>query len=106
MKTFDFSGSFVACDLKVGTYIQLIELILKSPMSIQCQGHLLILTKGDLHINLKLNFLRNHFTNQSQILYAVSLGRGNQSLYNHAGHMTKMAAMPIYVVKSFKNQLF
>ena len=27
VKTLDFSGSFVACDLKVGTYIQLIELM-------------------------------------------------------------------------------
>ena len=27
MKTLDFSGSFVACDLKVGTYTQLIELM-------------------------------------------------------------------------------
>ena len=26
-KTLDFSGSFVACDLKVGTYLQLIELM-------------------------------------------------------------------------------
>ena len=27
VKALDFSGSFVACDLKVGTYIQLIELM-------------------------------------------------------------------------------
>ena len=56
-------------------------------------------------LNLKLNFLRNHFTNHSQILYVVSLGRGTKVCINGPGHMTKMAAMPIYVVRSFKNQL-
>ena len=54
-------------------------------MSIQGQGHLLTLAKGHLHIKFKLNFLRNHFTNQSQILYVVSFGRRgggmDQSLY-------------------------
>ena len=38
--------------------------------------------------------LRNHFANQSQILCGASLGRGNDIL--HLGHMTKMAATPIY----------
>ena len=52
----------------------------------------------------KLDFVRNHFTNQSQILYMVFLGRENQSLYKWSGHMTKMAAMPIYG-KNLKNQL-
>ena len=49
-------------------------------MSIQSQSHLLTLAKGHLHIKFKI-------------------------LINGPGHMTKMAAMPIYVVKSFKNQL-
>ena len=34
--------------------------------------------------------------NQSQILYEASIGRGNQCVINNPGHMTKMAAMPIY----------
>ena len=40
--------------------------------------------------------LRNHCTNQSQILYVLSLGRGTKVCINGPGHMTKMAAMPIY----------
>ena len=59
MKTLDFLGSFVACDLKVGTYIQLIEFMksfqgpLKSSQEIQGQGHLLTLAKGHLHIKFE-----------------------------------------------------
>ena len=66
-------------------------------MNIQGQGHLLTLAKGHLYIKFKtkLNFLRNHFTNQSQILYVLSLGRGNHYI-NGLGQVTKMAAMPIY----------
>ena len=65
-------------------------------MSIQGQGHLLTLAKGPLHIKFKTYFLRNHFTNQSQILYVESLRRGNRVCINGLGHMTKKAAMPIY----------
>ena len=50
-------------------------------MSIQGQGHLLTLAKGHLHIKFQTEFSQKHFTNQNQILYVVSLGRGNQSLY-------------------------
>ena len=32
----------------------------------------------------------------SQILYEASMGKGNLYVYNNPGHMTKMAAMPIY----------
>ena len=38
----------------------------------------------------------NRLANQSQILCGASLGRGNESYVNGPGHMTKMAAMPIY----------
>ena len=34
----------------------------------------------------------------------LSLGRGTKVCINGPVHMTKMAAMPIYVVKSFKNK--
>ena len=41
-----------------------------------------LFAKGHLHIELKLNFLRNHLTFESQILYVVSLGMGNETLYS------------------------
>ena len=80
------------CDLKVGTYIHLIELM-KSYEYSRSRSSLDIAWPKVIYIlNLKLNFLRNHFTNQNFIC-------GN---LNGLGHMTKMAAIPIYVVKSFK----
>ena len=42
------------------------------------------------------DLLRNHLANQSQTLCGASLGRGNEILFAASGHMTKMAAMPIY----------
>ena len=52
--------------------------------------------------NLKLAFLRNHWANQSQILY-VSFQVQEMKIYWHdAGHMTKMAAMVIYGKNSSK----
>ena len=47
MKALDFSGSFVACDLKVGTYIQLFDLMKSYEYSRSI--HLLTLAKGHLH---------------------------------------------------------
>ena len=57
-------------------------------------------------INIFKHFLLwNHWANQTQISYGGSLGRGNESLFkNGPGHMTKMAATPIYGKKPFKNQ--
>ena len=47
--------------------------------------------------NLKLAFLRNHWANQSQILYVRAFRFKEMKIYWHdAGHMTKMAATPIY----------
>ena len=46
--------------------------------------------------------LWNRLANQRQISFGASLGRGKESVYNWSrsligpGHMTKMAAMPIY----------
>ena len=42
------------------------------------------------------HLLRNLLANQSQISCEASLGSGKESLYIGTGHMTKMAAMPIY----------
>ena len=93
MENIGFSERFVACDLKVGTYIQLIELM-KSYVYSRSMTPFDIGQRYILY--LKLNFLRNHCTNQSQILYVLSLGRGTKVCINAPGHMTKMAAMPIY----------
>ena len=49
-------------------------------MSIKGQGRFLTLAKGHLQIKCK-NFLSNHSTNQSQILYVVFLGWGKEKLY-------------------------
>ena len=45
---------------------------------------------------LKLAFLRNHLANQSQILYVSFQELGNENLLTRGGHITKMAATPIY----------
>ena len=44
---------------------------------------------------LKDLLLRNRWADQSQILCGASLGTGNE-ISRHLGHMTKMAATPIY----------
>ena len=64
-------------------------------MSIKGQGHFLTLPKVIYKLNVKLNFLSNRLTNQSQILYVVSLGWGVKVYTNCQGYMTKMAAMAI-----------
>ena len=40
--------------------------------------------------------LRNRWSDRSQILCGASLGRGTIFCSRHLGHMTKMAAKPIY----------
>ena len=56
-------------------------------------------------VHIFKHLLRNRLSNQSQILCGASVGRGNESLFAHLGHMTKMAATPIYGEKPFKNLL-
>ena len=46
--------------------------------------------------NFKRLLLQNRLPDQCQILCGASLGRGNESFSCHLGHMTKMAATPIY----------
>ena len=46
--------------------------------------------------NFKRLLLQNRLADQSQILCGASLGRGTIFCSRHLGHMTKMAAMPIY----------
>ena len=70
-------------------------------MSIEDQGHFSTLAQDHLHMNIKLAFPSSHLTIFREVLN-VSLyvqGNENSSTYIHthnAGHMTKMAAMPIY----------
>ena len=54
---------------------------------------------------LKLAFLRNHLANQSQIFICKHSGTSKEmKFYWHdGGHITKMAAMPIYGKNPFKN---
>ena len=53
---------------------------------------------------LKRLLLLNRLANESQILCGASLGGGTKVYINGPGHMTKMAAMPIYG-KNLKNIL-
>ena len=60
------------------------------------QGHLFYMDSywGKLFRHL---LLRNLWANQNQISGGASLGRGREQVWlPHLGHMTKMAAMPIY----------
>ena len=92
MKTLNFSGSFVTCDLKVSRYRQHVELM--NCCELKGQGHFLTLPKIIYKLNVKLNFLSNHVTNQSQNLYVVSLAWRNVYI-NGQCHMTKKATMAI-----------
>ena len=56
MKKMNFSGCFVACDLKVGRYRQHVELMKRCAYE-----------KVIYKLNMKLIFFSNHLTNQSQI---------------------------------------
>ena len=61
-------------------------------MSIEGQGHLLTLAQGHLHIKIKLAFPSSHLAIFSQVCSYKEM-----KIHQHnAGHMTKMAAMPIY----------
>ena len=78
-----FFSKFCGFDLKVSTYIQLIDLM-KSYEYSRSRSSLDFGQRSFYILNLKPNFLRNHFTNQSQVVYVVSFGRGDQSLYKQS----------------------
>ena len=65
-------------------------------MSIKGQDHSLTLVKDHSDLKLKLVFLRNSWVIWNQSSYESLWENGNENLYNGLGHMTKMAAMPIY----------
>ena len=51
--------------------------------------------RPSVHIFKHLH-LQNRLGDQSQILCGASLGRGTKVRLRHLGHMTKMAATPMY----------
>ena len=68
VKTLDFSGSFVARDMKVERYRKHIE-IMKS-----CEYSSSRWPKVIYILNVKLNFLRNRLTNQSHVEHPYERG--------------------------------
>ena len=75
-KTVDLSEITVVYDIKVG----------------RCSH----LTQAYSVNIFKLGFLRNRLAEWSQISYGASIGWRNEIYSNCPGHMTNMAAMPIY----------
>ena len=68
-------------------------------MSIKGQGHFLTLAQGNFYMKIKTCFPQKPLGNFNQDHYhLVCKLQGNENLiYQHdTGHMTKMAAMPIY----------
>ena len=63
----------------------------------QGQGHFLTLAPGHLHMKIKVIFLWNCWAIFNQILYvSFEVQEKKKKIHkNDAGHMTKMAAMPI-----------
>ena len=66
-------------------------------MSIKGQGHSLTLIKGHSDFNGKTCFSQKQFGDLEPKFIMKTLGRIAINIYtNELGHMTKMAAMPIY----------
>ena len=69
----------------------------------QGQGHSLTLVKGHSDLNVKTFFLKYSWAIWNQSLYESLKENRNENLYkNELGHMSNMAAMPIYG-KNLKN---
>ena len=64
-------------------------------MSIKGQGHFFTLAKGQLKLNVELNFLSNHLTNQSHFYMQYPWDRETKIYVKGLSHMTKMAVMAI-----------
>ena len=65
-------------------------------MSIEGQGHFLTLAQGYFCLKIKTCFSQKPPGHFNQILYVSLKVHGNENLLHDAGHMTKMAATPIY----------
>ena len=88
----DFSETIEACDLKVVRCRQLVELIKVWKVKVIFWPW----PQGIYMWKLKLVFLRNYLAIFNQILYVSFQVQGNENQWIDAGHMTKMAARPIY----------
>ena len=65
-------------------------------MSVKGQGHSLILVKGHSDFKVKTCFLKNSLAIKTKA-HMKAYGRMGMKTYtNELGHMTNMAAMPIY----------
>ena len=66
-------------------------------MSIKGQGHSLTLVKGHSDFNVKICFSQKQLGNLERKIHMKAWGRKGMKIYtNELGHMTNMAAMPIY----------
>ena len=63
---------------------------------------ILTLVQGHLRMKIKLAFLSKYWVIFSQMLNVSLEVQGNKLHQNNAGHMTKMAAMPIYGKNTLK----
>ena len=66
-------------------------------MSIKGQGHSLTLVKGHSDFKVKTCFSHKQLADVGTKIHMKALGRIGMKIYtNELGHMTDMAAMPIY----------
>ena len=64
-------------------------------MSIEGQCHCLTLAQGRVHTKNQTKFSQKPLSHSEPNLYVSFQVQGNENFYD-AGHMNKMAAMPIY----------
>ena len=66
-------------------------------MNIEGQGHFLTLAQDHLHMKIKTFFSQKPLNHFNQFWYVMQAFMKKMNIQSHyAGHMTKMAAMPIY----------
>ena len=65
-------------------------------MSIEGQGHSLTLAQGRVHTKIQTGFSQKLVYRSEPNFYESFQVQGNENVWHDAGHMTKMAAMPIY----------
>ena len=77
MKTVAFLKSIAACDLKDGTCIQLIELMM---VSNEGQCHFLTFAQGHLHLKIKTGFSQIPLDHFELNLYVSCQVQGNKNM--------------------------
>ena len=96
-KTMGFSETIIVYDIKVGRYSQLNEYMKLINMSTKGQGHLLTLVQIS-QIQYFFYFFSSITTRPIEAKFYVEppWDGGTKVCSNGPGHMTKVAAMPIY----------